>query len=470
MNAGNLTAFFSYASFDIPGQSPFVETYLSVIGSSVRFIEVDGGTLQGQIEVYWYIRAKGDETILQSDKYILNSPPIEATGDIPDFIDQHRWSLQNGSYELELSIRDHNSESQETSIKQEFIVDFPTDTISISDIELIDSYSKSTATGKFIKNGYTLTPFVNSFYPNHITNLRFYAEIYRSNVVPADDYLVRYYITSREKNLLVDNYINTIKQTQASVNALLGDFDIINLVSGNYNLNIELRNKQNKLIAFRQISFQRSNPRNKPALNADLADLDITNTFITSEVNTDTLEEYVACLYPISSAPEIQTADNILISRDRLAMQQYIYYFWSKRNPEDPESAWLKYHQEVLKANNSFASINLKGYETDRGRVYLQNGPPNQITEVKDEPSTLPYEIWHYYKMGNQTNRKFVFYATNRSSNDYRLIHSDALGELQEPQWEVKLHQLQEFGIDLDQEKTIDTYGSRMKDNFSNPR
>ena len=469
IQANNLSAFFSYCTFDVPGKSPYLETYLNVIGTTVKFVPSEKNTRTGQIEVQWIIRS-GDK-IVHADKYTLISPSITATDTlIPDFIDQQRLNLEKGEYDIELTIHDKNTDSKETILKQKISIGFPMDTISISDIEFIESYSKTNSVGKYTKSGFDIIPFINAFYPKEISKLKFYAEIYRSDISPADDYLVRYYISNKETHRQIENYIVSMKQRAKNINTIIGEFSIYDIPSGNYNLDIEVRNKKNKLIAFNQAFFQRSNERNKPLVTEDISAIDISNTFISSVINKDTLIDFIACLYPTSSQLEVEIANNQILLEDVYSMQQYIYYFWTKRNADDPEKAWTDYKQEVIKVNTSYSSRIKKGYDTDRGRVYLQYGPPNIVSNGQDDPAAYPYEIWQYYKLNTQTNRKFVFYTTDRSTNDYRLLHSDAIGELQEPNWEVKLHErTQQFGIDLDRDKSIDFYGSHTKEDFSNP-
>ena len=469
LKAGNLAAFFSYSAFDVPGGSPHVETYLKVIGSTVNLVE-EGTMRKGQIEVRWILRS-GDK-IIHGDKYNLNSPLIPA-GDrnIPDFVDQQRIPLEAGEYNLELAIRDKNSEAMETTIRQQITIEFPTDTISVSDIELLESYEKSDEEGKFSRNGYTLIPIVSDFYPRDISTLKFYSEIYRSDIAPGADYLVLYHISNKDNKKVMENFVGTIKHSPKSVNPLIGEFNIANLTSGNYYLNIEVRDRQNRLIAFKQKFFQRSNDQYKPLVSDDYTTIDITNTFIAQQNNPDTLSEFLACLYPISSGVEVNAADNLIEMRDVPNMKRFMYFFWSRRNAADPGQAWEDYRQQVRITVAAFSTPNKKGYDSERGRVYLQYGPPNVISEVKDDPVAYPYEIWQYYKLPNQSNRKFVFYTNDLSSNDYQLLHSDAIGELKNPAWELFLHKrTQQFGNDLDQENSIDVYGGRAKENFSNPK
>ena len=108
---------------------------------------------------------------------------------------------------------------------------------------------------------------------------------------------------------------------------------------------------------------------------------------------------------------------------------------------------------------------------TDRGRVYLKYGEPNQISKFENEPSSYPYEIWQYYQVSNQrNNRKFIFYNPDLVTNDYTLIHSDALGETRDDRWRIRLTKRNNAIIDLDQDKSNDHYGSKVDDMFSNPR
>ncbi len=470
LKAASLTGYFSFCTFDIPENKPFLETYLTVTGGSVKFIPVNDSMRQGQIEVIMLIRS-GDK-VVHFDKYNLNSPVVSALSPIPDFIDQQRMNLDTGNYQLELTIRDKNTNEKESTIKQNVRINYPTDTISISDIELIDTFKKTETANKFTKSGYELIPFVNTsmFYPKDITSLKFYAEIYRSDkITPAEDYLVMYYISNNESKKVLENFIVSSKQKPQPVNVILGNIPISNLYSGNYNLCIEVRNKKNRLLAFKQMFFQRSNAESKPMITADLLATDVNNTFVSLLNNKDTLIEYIACLYPISSSMEVETGESIIQRSDLHSMQQYIYYFWSKRNPDDPGKAFNDYKIEVQKAKESFSTQINKGYETDRGRVFLQYGPPNIISDNKDEAGSYPYEVWQYYKLKEQSNRKFVFYAKERSSNEFKLLHSDAIGEINDPNWQVKLYGSQQFGTSLDPVKPINIYGNHSEDNYTNP-
>ena len=466
---GALNAYFAYATYDQPGHSAYVETYLNIVGSSVKLKPDAQGKYIGTLEIQWVFK-KGDQ-IVHFDKYNLHSPALDSSTQFsPDFIDQQRVVLDTGKYNIELKISDKNSGDAPYTVHQDIQVSFPSSQVSISDIELLESYTLAKTATTFTKSGYDVLPYILGYYPPEISSLKFYAEIYRTKQFLSDEYLVKYYISNNENRLLQNDLVNYKKQNPADVNVILGEIPITNLASGNYMLTVEVRNKENKLVTYRQVFFQRSNIKQTLADKNESVTLDINNSFVSNISSKDTLKEFIACLAPISSNLDVQIAENQMALGDEQNMKQYILHFWTVKNPKDPEGAWNAYKAEVNKVNASFSTLNKRGYEADRGRVYLQYGPPNSITSDNIDPNAIPYEIWHYYAIQNQSNRKFVFYNPDGVSNDYKLLHSDANGELKDDSWELKLHSRSQQFNDPDKENSIDIYGTKTKDNFKNPK
>jgi len=470
LSFGALNAYFSYSAFDQPGESPYIETYLNVSGQSVNLVKNAQGKYQGKIEIKW-IYTQGD-SIVHFDKYHLLSPETdtESLNGI-DFIDQQRVPLPAGNYSVQLKILDKNSDNPAFEAKQAIRINFPSDRITISDIELLESFEASTVKGKFTKSGYDVVPMVTAFYPKEISSIKFYSEIYRAKTALNEEYLLRYSISNSGNNRILNEFASIKKQTPEDVTVLMAEIPIEKLYSGNYFITVEVFNKRNVLLASKQVFFQRSNVSQLAKTDEDLATMNLENTFVAAMTDEDMMVEYISCLYPISSRFDAKISENIIGLHDMDYMRRYFYTFWIKRNPDNPEQAWLAYKEEVNTVEAAFGARNKKGYETDRGRVYLQYGPPNSIITEEMDPTTRPYSIWHYYQLDHQSNRKFVFYSLGNSTNDYQLIHSDAVGELQDAAWELKIHnRTQQFGSDMDIEKAIDTYGTKTKDNFNHPK
>jgi GWxTD domain-containing protein len=462
----NLKAVLAYKSFYSAQTGPYIETYLSVAGQSVMFAENAAGKYQAAIEVKLFFR-QGDE-IKYADKYTLLSPETEDPDKVNfNFLDQKRVPLANGSYRMELSVRDVNREgARPFTSERNLIVDYHPNTVAVSDIELVESYTpiqdgQATAT---TKNGYDIIPYVNNYYPPGMNTLKFYAEIYNTPaVLGAEPFLVSYHIETFEKKRVLEQYRGFSKREPTAVSVVLGEFPIENLPSGNYSLVVEARNRQNEIIAYKDCFFQRNNGQTAAEMQeGTIRDLQVENTFVAAYTDKDTLAEFISSLQPVSNATETMFEHNQLKIADVKLMQQFFYDFWSRRNPEDPESAWQAYRLEVTKVNKEFGTLSKRGYETDRGRVYLQYGPPDRMIREYNEPSAYPYEIWHYHTMENQgqTNRKFVFYNPDLVTNDFALIHSTATGEIQDNQWQLRLHKRDLQTNDLDRNYQINSQGA----------
>ena len=463
-----LSAFMGYGTFDNPEGSPYLETYLKVLGGSSKLSELPTGKLQSKIEVQWIF--KSGEKIVHFEKYNLLSPEIDPNDSvIPDFINQQRINLPNGIYTVELTLKDFNSVNKENVVSQEIKIDYSKDKVMVSDIVLLESFSPTVTTNLYSKNGYDLIPLAGNFYPSSINKLRFYAEIYNTLSTNNDPFIVRYYVTNSNNDRILDDLFLLKKQTAKKVNVVLAEFPIENLPSGNYDVNVEVISKENKLLAFSHMFFQRSNQIRQPVVTKDFDNIDITNTFVSNITNPDTLVYLIDVLYPISTAPEVNIQTNQMELRDVKSMQRYLYYFWSKQNALNPQKAWEEYMLQVLKVNNAYAGLNSYGYQTDRGRVYLQYGPPStEPIVVTNDPESYPYEIWHYYKIGHQTNKKFVFYSPDMVSRNYKLLHSDLNTELQNDRWELVLRRKDQFLPDMDQKQYPSNFGNQSKENFKN--
>ncbi|MBN1338951.1 MAG: GWxTD domain-containing protein [Bacteroidales bacterium] len=471
LQAKTLKAYLSYSTFYSPTEGPYIETYLSIAGSTVHYIADQNNQFIGQVQVILIFRS-GDE-IVNFDKYTLQSPPAEDTiNNNFNFLDQQRYKLPNGKYTFEIQISDMNSGNKPYIHTEMFEMDYSSANVAISGIQYIESAVPVQSAGPLTKNGYDIVTYVSDFFPENSNKLTFYAEIYNTDKAlgPDEKFLLSYFIQNMDLNKPVNEYVRYKKESAAPVSVVFSEFDITGLKSGNYFLIIETRNKENILLSSCKRFFQRSNPRMqiKPE---DLEKMDIAGTFAGRITGIDTLHQFVAFLEPISSEHEKYFAATLMKSNDKEVMQRYFYKFWYDRDEDKPELAWLHYLNEVNKVNLAYSTQISKGFESDRGRVYLKYGPPNAISESYNEPATYPYEIWHYYTLKDgQRNKKFVFYTKDIVTNDFVQIHSDVSGELSNYRWQQAIYSRVDAGFNIDEGVSDDTWGGNSKKYFDIPR
>jgi GWxTD domain-containing protein len=88
--------------------------------------------------------------------------------------------------------------------------------------------------------------------------------------------------------------------------------------------------------------------------------------------------------------------------------------------------------EERCAASSRYASTQRESWRTDRGRVYVIYGPPDDIESELFQGEHVPYEIWYYYGGGNDS---FVF-ADRSGTGDYEQVYSSVEGEVSYTNWE----------------------------------
>ncbi len=467
----NLKAFLSYTTFYSPIDGPYIETYIAIVGETVKFVQNDNGKYQGCVDITIIFR-QGEE-IVDFAKYELLSPEVgDTTQTNMDFIDQQRYLLPNGKYDMEIIMSDQNADLQPYITTEPVIIDYQKDKIGFSGIELVQDAFSSSDHSKISKSGYDIIPFVNNFYPQQIEKMTFYTELYYANKSFGEDgkFLLKYYIESFETKNTLTEFIAIKRMETKEVVPIMGSFDIRQLPSGNYNLVLEVRNKENIVVISNQLFFQRSNPDIHYDIS-DLGALSIENTFAGKYTSEDTLKMFLRFLTPISTKLEEIFINENLAEADLITSQRFFLNFWMNRDELNPEAAWTYYLEQVAKVNKIYSTPSTLGYDTDRGRVYLKYGPPNIISESYNEPSAYPYEIWQYYTLANnQRNKKFVFYTEDIVTNNFQLVHSDAIGEIANYRWQIIIHKRIYDPNNIDEDVYPDVWGSKVNDYYNNPR
>ena len=253
----NLEVYFMYSKFNSP-EGQYIETYMSTIGSSTTLVKNAAGKFQSEIEVVMTF-SRGD-SIVNFEKYLLHSPEIDDTVNavLSNFIDVQRIKLDNGTYNFNISIRDVNSEKPPYCFTDVIVMDF-SESKMFGDIELIESYKKSSNESLISKNGFELVPYVANFFPQNMNSIKFYVEAYNTDTKLNDDFVLKYYIADYATGKEVASCSRFKKMSPRQVIPFIGELNIEKLPSGNYYLMVELVNRNNESVASARYFFQRQN-------------------------------------------------------------------------------------------------------------------------------------------------------------------------------------------------------------------
>ena len=117
--------------------------------------------------------------------------------------------------------------------------------------------------------------------------------------------------------------------------------------------------------------------------------------------------------------------------------REYLRRFWARRDPTPGtlrNEAETQFYRRIEAANREFregGAAAIPGWRTDRGRIFIRNGSPDEVLSRPQPLGGLPYEVWKY-TTGKQ--RKYCFVDLTRFGN-YALVYTNDLLEPSRPDW-----------------------------------
>lgn len=468
----HLSAVFSYGTFYHPSAGSYIETYISFDAWTLNFVPVDG---KRQATIEMLVKISDEDSIIFVKKYALNSPKIDMeASDRFNFIDVQRIAIPSGVHKLEITLHDKNSTDAATVVSETVAVYYGSKKTALSSLQMISSLKPTEQENILSRYGYDIEPYANDFIPQQIEELLYFYEIYNIDRETRDENIYAFsHIEVKETGRVLEETESAKAYEVGELIPVFGSIDISQLESGNYNLVVEVRSKDNEIMLYRRLPFVRSNP------GVEHQETSLTGGLLfTSNINDEkVLNEYVEALAPLANEMERREIYEIIHRPGIEEKQIFIQRFFERREGLSAESAWREYRDRIDYVNANFSLPNFRGYRTDRGRVYLQYGPPNFVrdeknfssirhmgggvninrtrsvgeSEVKDLQSPtvategqifyLPYQLWRYDNIpGDDVNRCFIFWDEFRMGL-YKLLNSNARGEVREMDWERRLSQ-----------------------------
>lgn len=446
--------------FHVPGESDQVDVNLSIIGGTTTWLTDERGFQQAKVEALTLVEQGG--TIVDYRKTVVSSPERADTLQ-GDFMHQERFVLPPGEYALTVELRDLVlGDTARSTFHLPLLVAQRPDAVSFSDIEFTARPDRHAEQGT--------VPFAGTYYPPEVTKLGFYTEIYNAPRSLNGDslFLVTCQIEDYDTRRVVGAFKH-VQRAKAAPTVPVGmEFGIDKLPSGNYLLSVEARDRQGDLLGRQEQFFQRNNPLSYDVTQVGSADFG--PSFVDQFTDPDTLAEHLHSLRPIATEMERKIIEDRWMDKDLRVMKNFMYTFWYNRNGYDPAGEWERYRKAVVRANQLFGCRNMRGYESDQGYVYLKYGEPNTVVDRSNETSTIPYLIWHYYRAGKYTDKRFVFWQPERSTTCWALLHSEVPGELKNPRWNQMLHQTDIPWNSGGGTSVPGVSGQEVLDNYNNPR
>ncbi len=425
---------FDYAIFPINESSSSVEFYFSFYKSGMRAVKSDSGkSIVGLLGIQLE-NTSADSLITQKEYNIKYN---FSDGDQNNLVGQLRYTLPLGDYKCYLVAKDYfNQENQDSVIINFTVTPKTSDRISISDIELASTIVAYDANPNsyFYKNNHEIIPNPSLIYGESKPVVYFYSQLYNiSESIGSELLTIEYYIFDALNNT---RYKKKKMVSRKSDNIIdIGAINVIKFPSGMYSLVVIARDTIKNVNVRSTKNFYIYNPGVK-----DTMDVIATISNYSSELanyDIQELDDLFAVSKLIASQNEIDAWEKLT---NVIAKREFLFRFWKKRdsNKSTPENEFKKeFFRRVDFANKTFLNmLQKKGWKTDMGRIYILYGKPDDIERHFNEQDSQPYEIWRYDYI--EGGIQFVF-ADFTDFRDFRLIHTDVIGGLSDPNWKARI-------------------------------
>ncbi len=319
------------------------------------------------------------------------------------------------------------------SLSREFTVKpFIAEKILLSDLELCANIltNSTNKKGLFYKNTMEVIPNPMRTYGSAVSQLYYYSEIYNLKSANTDEEVdVEIAIVDLKGNVQAHKQYKRKKAYESLVEQ--GMFDVSGLKNGLYTIVFIVKDPHNDYSVYTRNNFYVINSSEELAETRDFMALFAQSDYFSmAEPRID--EKFDQAIYIAS-----QEERDIYAQLSELENKRFfLFKFWFDREVHNP-GLEKEYYQRVEYANENFRFYNNMGWKSDRGRVHVIYGFPDQVLRHPLNPDARPFVVWFYHDL--EGGARFLF-VDESGFRDYKLMSSTMRGEIYDPSWDELLY------------------------------
>jgi GWxTD domain-containing protein len=237
-----------------------------------------------------------------------------------------------------------------------------------------------------------------------------------------ENIVIKYLLTNKEKNFFKSDIIK--KRIKTKISEEFIDIFTENIPNGNYKLEIFAQLDDETSFVSSDYEDSRScffwtdisfNKRNNLLFSEKY--FEIKRKFDISIMTEVDLDIAIAKLTYLTSFDEIQEIKKGTFEEKKVKFLE----FWKTLHPNlvqaELDELIKEYYSRADLSDRSFSTSSMPGWMTDRGRILMIYGQPDEVQIKPAGFNTPAYEIWFYKKL----NRHFVF-SDQFGFGDYKLV------------------------------------------------
>lgn len=428
---------YDYCAFRYDNQKLYLEFYYSFNQQQLLFIKSDNGyEADGELDLEVLDKDENKTVIQKRYKVPVNVQDTLGYNKSAKLTGQVNFLLDSGNYVFKIKAADFNNPADSAVFEDNLDLNkFPLNSVSLSCIQVSNNIKRSADKNSvFYKNTLEIVPNPDRLFGNNLSTLYYYFEVYnlkKGNIT--NDYFIESDITDLNSNKLKTEVKKFILKNESKVE--YGSFDISDLPTNSYILDISVIDDKNKTVV--------KNSKKFFVYNSDTSFVNYekySGNYLYSEYanySDEQLDNEFSEAKYIATNAEKEQFENL---KNITAKRKFMYDFWKSRDPvpNTPKNEFkLEYFSRIAYANANFKYNFKEGWQTDRGRIYVTYGKPDDIERHPFEAEQRAYEIWQYYSL--EGGVEFVFVDMSNAMNDYGLVHSTARNELRDDNWKSRL-------------------------------
>ncbi len=430
---------FDYARFKYDSTADYLELYYSIQQNTMTKIPKENGfNVAGSLTIQ--IKSDNSDSLLIDKNWEINSFISDTLSQNRSLIGVLGFILNEGKYNVNITLSDAADPAKSKTISESIDISvFPEDQFSISDVQIASSIKQEGADSNsiFYKNTLEVVPNPMMVFGEQSPVLYYYVELYNlmKDTDQENSLILKSSLVNSKNALISEKQRDISKSIDSRVE--VGTINLSKFPTDSYTLVISLLDTVNNLGISSAKRFYIYNPSIK-----DTTQIVYTRSNIYESEYNILSEEEVDDLFEkskyIATGAEI---DRFKKLNDIKAKREFMYNFWQKRdaNIATPQNEYKdEFMRRIDQSNEKYGTMRKKGMRTDRGRVFIIYGEPDEIDRYPSSVDSKPYEIWHY----NQIEGGVVFvFGDITGFSDYELLHSTKRGELRDDNWNRRIRQ-----------------------------
>ncbi len=352
--------------------------------------------------------ATGDSVVDRWERRSVIPSFEEAKNRDLEIVEVAKLLLRPGEYQFEYGVADVNSSREVTYLDTVTVPVLWKDGMVLSSIELASKIEEDSVPGQFFKNGLRVIPNPGGRYSITRSILYSYTEIYNlsEDTLPVE---IAYSIVDRGGEVVQQFPPKLLSKTGPDI-VDVGVVNVIGVPTGDYRFRVAVVDSGSGTTGFteREVSVV---PFRRPPPSG--------------------LEEYYSLLEYLVTPKELEFYESL----SEKARDEYLYQFWLRLDPNPTtkeNEALVAFAERIKYADDRYSVPQKRGRQTDRGRIYIKYGEPDEITRSGVKTLFKSWESWLYYGGGG---RQFIF-VDMRNTDTYELVYSSIPEEPTRPDWE----------------------------------